>query len=369
MNVTYIILIYAIICICMIIFNASAIILGKGNNKINNIKLKKYKEKIKEQFVLLSENKPVTKEHKKYLKRKLLNSNNFLTYDNIVTNYIKKEEQYIKPYLDECREVFEELLYKYDKKNNIEKAFCIKSIKEYGVFIHNNVVAVEDVLFENLNDESIYCRDNAYLAICSMEEAVRIIEALKIISNSEKYFHKNIITIGLNSYQGNSDKLLDGLFNNFSKFSLDIKCCIIEYATYFDNKYSKHILELLLNKKTPRILKINCIKYFEYVYYKPAGPILVAYTYKYLDYDNDMCYHTVKSLRNYESKNSIKAIEKSIYSADFRIRDIACESLAFIRLGLDSKEIDNIFEQESEILEIYDYHFQKNRSKSSGEVR
>lgn len=368
MNATYIILIYTIICFCMIIFNALAIILGKGNNKINSIKLKKYKEKIKEQFALLSENKQVTKEHKKYLKRKLLNSNNFLAYDTIIINYLKKEEPYIKEYLQECREVFEELLYKYDKKNNIEKAFCIKSIKEYDVFFHNNVRAVEDVLFENLNDESIYCRDNAYLAICSMAEPAKVTEALKIISKSEKYFHKNIIIIGLNSYKENSNKLLDELLTNFSKFSTDIKCSIVEYAAYFDNKYGKYFLDLILNKKIPRSLKISCLKYFEYVYYKPAGPILVAYTYKYLDIDNDLCYYTVKALRNYQSKNSIKAIEKAIYSKDFHIRDIACESLAFIRLGLDSKELDDFFEKESEILEMYDYHFQKNKTRS-GEIQ
>lgn len=368
MNVSYLIFVYAIICFCMIIFNAVAIIYGKGNDKINIIKIKNYKEKIKEQFCLLEENKEVTKEHKKYLKRKLLNSNNLLTYDTIITNYIKKEEPYIKEYLQNCKEIFEELLYKYDKKNNIEKAFCIKSIKEYGILYKNNVRAVDDVLFTNLNDESIYCRDNAYLAICSMSEPNKVTEALKIISNSAKFFHKNIIVIGLNSYKGNSEILLKELFGNFNKFSADVKCSIVEYAAYFNNNYGKYILDMLLSKKTQRKLKISCLKYFEYVYYKPAGPILVAYVYKYLGTDNDLCYHTVKALRNYHSKNSIKAIEKAIYSEDFHIRNIACESLAFIRLGIESKELDDFFQQESEILEIYDYHFQKNSPKS-GEIK
>ncbi len=368
MKVTYLILIYTIICFCMIIFNASAIIYGKGNDRINAIKIKKYKEKIKEQFQLLKENQQVSTEHKKYLKRKLLNSNNLLTYDTIIINYLKKEEPYIQKYLQECKEVFEELLYKYDKKNNIEKAFCIKSLKEYGLFYQNNVKAVEDVLFENLIDESIYCRDNAYLAICSMANPNKITEALKIISNSTKFFHKNVIIIGLNSYRENSEELLEVLLSNFNKFSTDIKCSIIEYAAYFDNKNCKVILDLLLNRRSPRSLKISCLKYFEYVCYKPAGPILATYVYKYLDIDNDLCYYIVKALRNYKTKNCLKAIEKAIYSEDFHIRDIACESLAFIRLGLDSKEVDDFFEREGEILEMYDYHFEKNKPKS-GEVR
>lgn len=371
MNVIYLIILYAAICICMIIFNVIAIIHNKSNIKINLVKEKKYKIKIKEQLKKIETVNEVEKDHKKYIKRKLLSSNNLLTYESIISNYLKrKDENYdnLKKYLELMKPTFNELFYKYQKRNSIEKSYFIKVMTEYKLLKNNIIPAIDESLFENLNDESIYCRDNSYLAICSIENPNKINDALIIISNSEKFFHKNIITIGLNLYNGKSNELLNILVKNFNKYSDNIKCCIIEYAAYIDNNYGKYILELFLNKQTPRQIRISCLKYFEYVFYHPAGAILTASVYKYLDKDEELCYYIIKALKNYATKTAIKAIEKSIYSENFKIRDIACESLAFIRLGINAKEVDDFLNNESELLEMYDYYFQKNKTRS-GEIK
>lgn len=366
MNVSYIILIYTIICIAMIAFNTLAILASKGSVKINVIKEEKYRNLIKEQFKNIEEKENVSEEHLNYLKKVLRNSNNLLTYDLILSTYIKRKDEnieYINTYLDAVRPVFEELLYKYEKKNNIEKAFFIKLLHEYRILKENSVPAIDDIMFENLNDESIYCRDNAYIAICSMDDEEKINEALKLISNSKKFYHENIITIGLNTYNGNTKKLLDLLFKNFYKYQTEVKCSIIDFASLSNTQYNNFILDLLLQKNVSKKIKISCLKYFEYIYYKSAESVITTYAEIHLNKDIDLCYQSIKSLRNYKSKKSINTIEKAIYSNNFKIRDIACESLAFIRLGLSSKEQDTFLNNE-ELLDLYNYHYTKNEKKS-----
>ena len=85
MNILYLIIIYGVICVCMIIFNICAIIYGKSSNKINAEKNKLYKTKIKEELKRIEEGKNVEVSHLNFLKRKLRNSNNLMIFDSRLT--------------------------------------------------------------------------------------------------------------------------------------------------------------------------------------------------------------------------------------------------------------------------------------------
>ena len=113
MSVVYLIIIYGIICVCMILFNVLAIIYGNGSNKINDIKRKKYKQIIKEQFKNIENKKEVDKEHLKYIKRKLKHPQELIIIDSIITSYKRRENKYVNKYLKACKEVFIELIYYY----------------------------------------------------------------------------------------------------------------------------------------------------------------------------------------------------------------------------------------------------------------
>ena len=90
---------------------------------------------------------------------------------------------------------------------------------------------------------------------------------------------------------------------------------------------------------------------------------LLSYVDEYFNSDFEYCLYAVRALRNYVSNDSIAMIRKAIYSNNFRIRDVACESLAVVRLGLDVKEL-NDFEFEDDVTDMYNYHVKKNMKKT-----
>ena len=362
MSAIYIILIYVIICFCMILFNTFIILYGKVNTKINTLKTRKMKEKIKSQLNRLKNNFMVEEEHLKYLKRNLKKGNKLMIFDSIVTSYQKRENPCINKYLDSLKDLFAELMYYYVKKNVTERAYFLSVIKDYNVLYQNNKLEIDSILNKLLQDNNFYCRDNAYLAICKMGMADKMVRALLNISQSSKFFYIALLMNGLNMYNGEQVELLKLLMKEFNAFRDDIKCCIIEYASYYSNDYNDFILGLILSKDTSKELKISCLHYFEYVFYDKAEDVIVECVNTYLDDEFSLCYASVKALRNYNSKKSIETIMKAIYSDNFKIRDIACESLAVIRLGFNANDA-NDFPTEDNIDDMYYYHVRKNMEK------
>ena len=110
---------------------------------------------------------------------------------------------------------------------------------------------------------------------------------------------------------------------------------------------------------------MSAIKYFELVYYNDAERLLITYINKYLDSnlgDLDFCLACIKALRNYNSEVSINTIKKAIYYDNFKIRNVACESLAVIRLGIDPSDLEDS-SLEDETNEMYNYYIRKNIKK------
>ena len=363
MNVVYLVLIYGFICFCMIFFNIGAIIYGKGSNTINSFKNKKYKKKIKEQLARIEEGLEVDEEHIKYLVRKLRRASQLYIYDSIITSYQKRENKYVDEYLIGVKSAFIELLYIYEKRNVTERAFFFSILGEYNLLYHNKIEEVDRILFDALSDDSSYCRNNGFLAICRMGNPYKLKDALVNITTSSKFFHKHIVSTGFNIYNGSSNALIKVLMKNFNSFRDDLKCCVIEYLSYCSNEYSEFVLEILKSSDTDRILRLSCLRYFEYVYYEEAEEVLVSYVNKYFKSNFEYCLYAVKALRNYNSEKSINSIKKAIYSDNFKIRDMACESLAVIRLGFHASEIDD-FVLDEDVNDIYNYHMRKNMKKT-----
>ena len=55
-------------------------------------------------------------------------------------------------------------------------------------------------------------------------------------------------------------------------------------------------------------------------------------------------------------------LKKSAKNNNLKIRDIACESLAVIRLGLSSKDIIELVSDDEDD-DMYNYHIRKNMKK------
>lgn len=361
MNAIYLIIIYLIICLSIVLFNIFIILFNKKSNNQNVLKINDYKSKIKEQLQLINNGNNVDSTHLNYLKKKLKNGNELMIYDQIITSYKLREKEGIDIYLNECKKVLINLIYFYEKRSNTELAYFLSVIRDYGILENNNNNEVEKILFQTLRDESFYCRDNAYLAICKLANPNKLCDALLNIGNSNKYFHKNLITNGLNIYNGNHQELEEILLNNFKKFENSIKCSIIDYLAFNDYPNSKFIYNIMLETKDRNLL-LSCINYFEYINYKLSEDFLIKNVEKYFDTDIELCIACVKALRNYKSKKSINILKKAIYSSEFRIRDAACESLAVIRLCFKSKDFEE-FMFEDEANDMYNYHIRKNESK------
>lgn len=287
MNVVYLILVYGIICFCMILFNIFAILYGKGSNRLNSIKVNNYKIKIKEQFIRIEEGLWVEDSHLKYLRNKLKHGSELIIFDSIVSTYKKRENEYIDSYLDNLQEVFMDLLYYYEKRSNTELAYYLSVVRDYNLLYNNKSYEVERILFDTLSDESFYCRDNAYLAICKIGDSKKLCNALVSISDSNKFFHKNLISNGLNIYNGDVLSLNKILVKNFDLFRDDIKSCIVEYLAFCEDKYGDFIYSILNMSSTSRNLKISCLKYFEYVYYEKVEKLLIFYVNEYFNSDFD----------------------------------------------------------------------------------
>lgn len=362
MKVEILIYAYLAVSIAMICFNIVCIFLFRHNEQMITRRRNDYTGLIRRQMAL----EAVTPKHKEFMLKNLARVNGMLAFEQSLDILQKDDSAGLERYLRQLVPVFRQLGEKYDSKNELRAAYFPYLIGKYKLFKGENIREINRTLFELLRHPSIYSRENAMSAICSIGNCENVVKALKIIDHNGFYHHKKLITDVLLSFQGDKDEFNRLLWEHLGDHSTDIQTAILDYFRFSTGSMCEQMLSLF-SGKYDKELQFCAIRYFGRYPYEPAYPHLIWFAESRDEANWEFAAIAATALASYPSERTVDVLKSRLASRNWYVRYNASQSLE--TLGVEYADMVDVFESEDRFAgEMMRYRLSQKRLREREEA-
>lgn len=270
---------------------------------------------------------PVQIRHLTWLRRRLSHVNYLLAFDQLMDEFDGRETAY-QAYIKQLQPVFLYLATVYWKRESMQAAYYCHFLARHKLRRHMEMDQVQQVVLSYLEKDSLYCKINALKALCSFGSPSILIEALEELSKGqESQLHEKVITEALLTYTGDIQALIELLWSQLERFSLQIQRAVLDYIRFQSGAYCGRMLEILQNPHRDKELRLAAIRYFGRYPYPPARKLLLDFL-----ADNDPKHWefasiSASALARYDGRDVVNTLLRAMSSANWYIRGNAAASL------------------------------------------
>ncbi len=358
-KIEYLIYIYMTLCVCMMVFNIIYMIFTVSTEKNKKKSKNAIIKKINAQINLLESGLRVGIRHKEYVYKKLKRTYNLLLFEYALD---LQDEDKVEKYIKEIQIIFDDLAIYYEKADGIKKAYFAYIIDKYRIIENAKSNILINTMYQFLEEDSIYCRDNSFKAIINSGNIEYIIEALKILNKLEYYYYPDIIFKGLVQFKGKPEELENKLWKEFEKFNIEIRIAIVRYANKLKLDYKEEFCKTAIKEDIEEEVKIEIIKYFGENYYELAQNLLIEFTKEKGIKNKKIIIESAKALRKYNNQDTKEALKMLMKRNDWEIKEAASETLTAISTSY--YELADIYNGEDETARrILKYKMQNYKAK------
>ncbi len=290
-----------------------------------------------------------------------------IAFDKMLEETYTKNPDIVKQYLSELDGVFISLCKDYCGKDRIEAAYFPYIIKKYRIIAYRSFPSIEEALLDLLDEQSIYCRENAMQALYTTGNSDCIIKALMKIDKSDMFFHSKLLSDGLLNFMGSSKELSDKIVYHFDSFSCEMKVTLLNFLRFSTPNYCEFAYSLLCDEKQNDEIRFCAIRYLGKYHYDKAYEKLCLLSQN--QNDEKWQYSAIAStaLAIYPGEKTVELLKNNLYSRNWYIRSNSAESLN--RLGISYIELADILDGDdryaAEILRYILNRNDKERSKTT----
>lgn len=338
MKIETLIYAYLAICLAMIIFNLVCVVVFRRRDAKLVRRSTAFCEKITEQAKL---SEPDAK-HRKYLSKKLCRVSNLMAFDETLERLYADNPEKIRRYIEALSPMFIYLTLEYLKKNKLKAAYFPYIIKKYGIFRGQHISIISDLMLELVNNQSLYCRENALQALYSIGDCESVVKALTVLDGGTYYHDKKLITDGLLKFTGDAKKLSELLWQKFSDFSVTMQVAVLNYFRFFSGDYCAEMLRLMTDSGQNAEIRYCCIRYFGKYRYQPAFPYLIDFVAEEDSENWEFAAIAATALAAYPSEKTAELLKEKLSSRNWYVRFNAAQSLEM--LGFDYMKLIDVFE-------------------------
>ena len=265
--------------------------------------------------------------HLTWMRRRLSRVNCLLAFDQLMDE-LDEREIACQIYIKQLQPVFLYLATVYWKRENMQAAYFCHFLARHKLRRHMEMDQVQQVVLSYFEKDSLYCKINALKALCSFGSPSVLIDALEELSKGQgSQLHEKVITEALLNYTGDIKALIERLWSQLERFSLQIQRAVLDYIRFQSGACCGRMLEILQNPRRDKELRLAAIRYFGRYPYPPARKLLLDFL-----SDNDPIRWEFASisafaLARYDGRDVVNALLRAMSSANWYIRSNAAASL------------------------------------------
>lgn len=326
-NVETVIYFFIFICFSMMVFNIVYIFQDHMKEKSIKRRQLRYEKQIYWQIGLIQMHAPLDSVHVRNVERQLRYLDNLIAFHDACVSLHKQKEN-IYWYIQEMAPIFQNLIMKYERRNDMDKAYLAWVI---GDLFSEHVEQYEHLsrlLLNYLENTTIYCRENTLSALYKLGNPKMIERAYQMLQDNHNVHHEKLLSDGLLKYTGDHEELAYLLWRHYGEWNSELMLPIINYIRYVSDDFTALFLPVLQNEEEDIEIRLAILRYYRRYYYAPVKEILIAYALQ--EKSVDLAILASAALTNYPGDDSIVALKKALCHKDWYVRKNAAQSLVSI---------------------------------------
>lgn len=338
LNINNVIYFYMFICVALFLFNVLYIVYSKRKNRTQIRQNDRWDTILKETWQEIEQTGSLPENHRRLLESKLRKVNQLISYHNALEPHLNQE--IVQHYLALIHDTFQVLAAFYLKRPAMERAFFAYLISLYHPDQGREHDQLVELLLEYMRDSTVYCRENVLKAIYAMGNAGAVEHAFSLLSELELYHHPRLVSDGLMTFTGSKTALAWRLWNHINHFSEPLQIASVQFATQLSDEFSSSFLSALKNPQTPLEVRFALTRYFFKHHFPDALPFLLSFAEDADASGNGLAISACSALAAYPGESTMAALEKSLHSRNWYVRQNAASSL--ISFGYGQEELDRL---------------------------
>lgn len=323
---------YTAVCVSMLIFNIVYYISLNRKDRSMERMSHQLMVQVEGQLDRLNMGGKVEKKHLSYLMRKLSRIANLIAFDKMMTGYLEQEKDgahgpEVHAYYRAIQPVILHLAVVYRGREDMQAAYFAWFLAKHKLNRHMELDAVQDILVDYMNQDSLYCRVNAFKALCGLGSPRCVVKAVNVLDRNRKFFHDKLLTDSLLGFTGSHEELTELLLAQIDSFSVPTRLAVLNYIRFHSSGCCAWMLELMNNSEEDKELRLSAIRYFGRYTYEPAKPALLAFVADHDPLHWEYVAISATALAAYKGEEVIDALTGAIYSANWYVRTNAAASL------------------------------------------
>lgn len=327
MHIETVIYAYLAVCVSMIVFNCACVFVFRRQERTLHWRSARAMIAIRRQLLRLQAGDAVEQEHLTQLQKGLRRTRGLMVFDDALDHLRQQEPVLLAPYLRALQPVIAGLAADHHYRTPMKRAYFAYVIRKYGFAADAPASPVVDLLLALLQEPSLYCRENALLALYSTGDYALVSRALHLVDTSGRFHHAKLLTDGLLTFHGDKQALGERLWAEFDTFSVGMQGVLLDFFRFGGVRLSEELLGLLADGSRDDELRFSCIRYFGKYPDPSAYPLLLAFAEQPGARRWEYAAIAVSSLAAYPDARTIEVLKSSLYSENWYIRFNAAKSL------------------------------------------
>ena len=258
---------YGIVCLSMLVFNVLYGLHLRSDDRRMNTKTEVIRRRVTEQLERLQENpsgpaQTVQASHLAWMRRHLSRVNYLLAFDGLMDELDSQAAAY-QSYMRQLQPVFLYLATVYWKRESTQAAYFCYFLARHKLRRHMELDQIQQVMLSYLKKDSLYCKINAWKALCSFGSPSILVRALQELGAGEtSQLHEKVITEALLTYTGDPKSLIEVLWSRMESFSIPIQRAVLDYIRFQSGDYRERMLGILRDERRDKELRLSAVRYF-----------------------------------------------------------------------------------------------------------
>ena len=323
---------YGAVCLSMLVFNVLYGLRLRSDDRRMGAKAENLRRRVTEQLARLQENssgpaQTVQVSHLTWMRRHLSHVNDLLAFDHLLEELDEQSAAY-QSYMEQMQPVFLYLATVYWKRESTQAAYFCYFLARHKLRRHMELDQIQQVVLSYLKKDSLYCKINAWKALCSFGSPSVIVKALQELGGGEEnQLHEKVITEALLTYTGNSGELIETLWARLESISLPIQRAVLDYIRFQSGNYCDRMLEILRDERRDKELRLSAIRYFGRYPDPSARPLLLGFLQDRDPTRWEFSAISASALVRYEGRDVVDALLRAMNSSNWYTRSNAAASL------------------------------------------
>jgi len=358
----------------MLIFNVIYYILLQGRDRRRSRASRRFLNEMDCQLERLRLGEEVEYRHLTWLRRKLSRVADLIAFDKMMTERREPDgggelSPEMREYCRCIQPVILHLAVIYRDREDIQAAYFAWFLARHRVDWPVELDAVQDILVDYMNKNSLYCRVNAFRTLCALGSPRHAAKAVAVLDRDQRFLHSKLVTDSLLAFTGSHRELIVLLMGRFDSFSAQTRLAVLNYIRFHSGSYCPWVLALMNDPEEDKELRLSAIRYFGRYVYLPAKPALLAFAADKDPLRWEYVTISVAALASYDGEDVVDALMEAICSSNWHVRSNAAASLTARGLEHDGL-IGAVGGSDRYVREMMRYHLQLRRTgRERGEER